>query len=140
MIDGLQDEINAHSEFVGAGKKVIMAALNTDGTANVETWVTSTDTIKVPKGDMLAILSPASQLNLANFMASGTDSAKVFNLFYNSHEQFKVTDSVFITMLNSLYSAEIITESEKNAILRLGERSISRSEELFDRKITLGDF
>jgi len=141
MLSGLQEEIALHTEFTGASKDIIVNALNADGTAQTETWIVMDDVLKIPKGDILALLSFASQVALYDWMKAESNEAKGFSLFYNSHDQFKVNDPVFrgtISLLNNPLS--IITESERDAILRLGERKISRSEEIWNRLLTVEDF
>ena len=141
MLDGLQTEINTYPTLVGASNKIKMQTIN-EAPAVTPAWIVMTEELKVPKGDMLALLSSASQVKLYDWItAASTAEAKGFNLFYTAHERFKVTDSVFrgtITLLHDPLA--LITESEKNAILRLGERLKTRAEELFGRPIVEGDF
>lgn len=142
MLNGLQNEITLHSELNGASKEIIIDFLNKDGTAIVESWTNRNDeTLKVPKGDMLALLSLESQVKLYDWLKAESDAAKGFSLFFYSHDQFKTCDPVFrgtISLLNN--PLFIITEAERDAILRLGERKISRAEELFGHKLTMEDF
>ena len=141
MLTGLQEEIDAHAELTGASKEIIINALNADDTAQTETWAVRDDILKVPKGDMLALLSFASQVKLYDWLQAGSDYAKGFSLFFYAHDQFKVTDAVFRGTISLLCDPlELITADEKNAILRLGERKISRAEELWGRLIVKGDF
>jgi len=141
MLAGSQEEIALHQELNGASKDIIIMSLNTDGTSQTESYVVMDDVLKVPKGDILALLSFGSQVALYDWMKAESNEAKGFSLFYNSHDQFRVANPVFrgtISLLNNPLT--IITESECDAILRLGERKISRAEELFGRKIIEGDF
>ena len=142
MLNGLIEEIVLHNELNGASKEIIINFLNKDGTAIVESWTNKNDeNLKVPKGDMLALLSLESQVKLYDWLKAESDAAKGFSLFFYSHDQFKVCDPIFRGTISLLQNPlSIITESEKNAILRLGERKISRAEELWNRKLEIGDF
>ena len=141
MLSGLQDEINNHPELQTASKDIIINALNADGTAQTETWAVMSETVKIPKGDILALMSATSISNIIRWMrAESDDNALAFHELYLSHDQFKVTDTVFRLFINLLESLAKITESERDAIMRLGERKISRAEELFNKKLTVEDF
>lgn len=141
MLEGLQIEINAHLELTGASKEIIINALNADGTAQTETWVVRNDILKVPKGDILALMNASSIANVIRWMrAEADDNALAFHTLYDSHDQFIVTNSVFRSFITLLHSIGKITETEKTAILRLGERKISRAEELWGRMLVEGDF
>lgn len=141
MLSGLQEEINNHTELQTASKDIIINALNADGTAQTETWSVMSETVKIPKGDMLALMSATSIANVVKWMrAEADDNALAFHELYLSHDQFTVTNTVFRLFINLLASLEKITESERDAIMRLGERKISRAEELWNKKIEQGDF
>jgi len=140
MLTGLQEEIDKYPELIGASKKVIMNKLNTEP-GQVETWIAQEGALKVPKGDIIALTSPASQAKLFDWMRAESDEAKGFSLLYYAHSQFKVSDPVFRGTIQLLCDPlGIMTEAERDAILRLGERLQTRSEELFGRKITEEDF
>jgi len=47
MLTGLQTEIDAHPELIGASKEVIINALNTDGTAQTESWAVRDDVLNM---------------------------------------------------------------------------------------------
>lgn len=140
MLNGLQDEIAVHPEFVGASREIIINKLNImPGSGGA--YVIMADALKIPKGDILAILSFESQVKLYDWLKAGSDHAKGFSLFFYAHDQFKVSDPVFrgtISLLNN--PINLITEIERDSILRLGERLQTRSEELWGRSITEGDF
>ena len=141
MLDGLQEEINAHSEFEGWSRRLIKEALNKDDTAQVETWEVNNDIIKIPKGDMMAMISLSNLAVVLTWMkAEGDATALVFHEFYKAHDQFKVNDPMFRQLISGLESGGMISDEEKTSILRLGERKISRAEELFGRKLTMEDF
>jgi len=140
ILQGLPEEITAHPELVGASREIIINTLNTmPGSGG--TYVVMTDLLKIPKGDILALLSFESQVKLYDWIKAESDYAKGFSLFFYAHDQFKVSDPVFrgtISLLNN--PLNLITEPERDAILRLGERLQTRSEELWGRLITEGDF
>ena len=140
MLENLQTEIDRYPELIGASKQIICNKIN-NTPANVESWVVRSDEHKVPIGDMFALLSLASQVKLYDWMEAKTDPAKGFLLFYNKHDQFKVSDPVFRGTLELMCDPLLlITETERDAILRFGERLQTRAEELFGRDITEGDF
>lgn len=141
MFEGLQTEIDAHPELTGASKEIIINALNADGTAQVESWAVRNNVLKVPKGDILALMGVPSIANVVKWMrAEADDNALAFHTLYDSHDQFIVTNSVFRAFVGLLHSLGKITAGEQTAILRLGERKISRAEELWSRFITAEDF
>lgn len=141
MLTGLQTEIDAHQELTGASKEIIINTLNADDTAQTETWTVRDDIIKVPKGDMLALMSASSIANIIRWMrAEADDNALAFHELYISHDQFTVTNLVFRAFIGLLHSLGKITADEQTAILRLGERKISRAEELWGRFLTVEDF
>jgi len=77
--------------------------------------------IKVPKGDILALLSIDSIANVITWMTTqGDNNSIAFKAFYESHDQFKVADPVFISLINMLYQLDLITEAEKDAVIGLG--------------------
>lgn len=140
MLYGLQAEIDRYPGLVGASKKLICDTINT-APALIEAWVVRDDDHKCPKGDMLAYLSQASQVKLSDWMDAKSTEAKGFNLFYNAHVQFKTTDPVFRGTIQLLHDPlALISEGERDAILRMGERLKTRAEELFGRLITMEDF
>ena len=141
MNQELQTEINNRQELTTASPAIIMQTLNNEP-AQVETWVTDTDERLIPKGDMLALLSLSSQVKLYDWMkAEATDAAKGFTLFYNSHEHFKCSDPVFIGTIQLLENPlGLITETERDAVLRFGQRKLTRAEELVGHKLIVEDF
>ena len=141
MLARLEEEINNYPDLITASKDIIINVLNADGTAQVETWIVIDDVLKIPKGDILALMSPTSIANVVRWMrAEADDNALAFHELYLSHDQFTVTNTVFRNFISLLTSLGKITDSECNAILRLGERKISRSEEIWNRLLTTEDF
>ena len=136
MLEGLQEEISAHTEFVGASKQIIINALNEDGTAQVPASVTSDTPARLKKITFLSMLSSESTEKLITFM----DSQPVFRLLFESGGAFDAAHPKFIEMIDLLADNSIISESEKTDVLRVGQRDLSRAEELFGRKITEEDF
>jgi hypothetical protein len=142
MLSGLQEEIDRHPELTGAASNIIMDRLNRDGTASVETWVVSSEPCKVPKGDIMAAIALSGNLaNVIRWMrAEADDLALMFHTFFDAHEEFKTSDPVFRHLISGLQASSLISTFERDTILKLGERKISRAEELFGRKITMEDF
>ena len=141
MLEGLQEEIDKHPEFIGASNRIIMNSLNEDDTAETESWDVNTVEVKVPKGDIMAMLSMNSLGNVLTWMRAESDTtALIFHEFYLAHERFKVTDTMFRSLVSNLETNGLITSDEKDNVLKLGERKISRAEELFGRKLTMEDF
>jgi len=140
ILQGLSEEISAHPEFVGASREIIINNLNTmPGSGGA--YVVMADTLKIPKGDILSLLSAESIANVIKWMrAEGDNNALVFHELYIAHDQSTVTNAVFRSFIELLAAISKISEIEKGAILRLGERLQTRSEELFNRLITEKDF
>ena len=138
MLTGLQEEINKHTELSGASNKIILKFLNE---LKTETMIVSEEECLILKGDMLAMLSLDNIVKVVEWKnAKGSNYAKVFYALYETHEHFKTSDLMFRGLMEILYSYNLISESEKNNILKLGERNKSRSEELFSKFLTLEDF
>lgn len=143
MLNGLQEEIALHKELTGAAKEIVINILNADGTANIETWKTIPHTeqkITISKAALLTYVTQAERKNMRALMASGTDAGEDLKMLYEADDVFWVNDPTFIGMINSLSLAGIISVDAASAIKRLGERGMSRAEELFGRKITVEDF
>jgi len=140
ILQGLSEEISTHPELQGASREIIINKLNTmPGSGG--TYVVMADTLKIPKGDILALLSAESIANVIKWMrAEGDNNALAFHELYIAHDQFAVTNAVFRSFIELLAAISKISEIEKGAILRLGERLQTRSEELWGRAITNGDF
>lgn len=141
MLEALQTEISSRADLAGASQKIVIRTLNSED-ADVETWVVSENDCKIPRGDMLALLSLASQVKLSDWMdVKSTDAAKGFVLFYTAHERFKTSDSTFRATISLLHDPlELITEAERDAILRFGERKKTRAEEIVGHLLTEEDF
>jgi len=89
-------------------------------------WATDTATpvnepvVKVPKGDLLAMISIDSIANIIKWMGSeGDNNAIAFKAFYDSHDQFKVQDPTFKSLMGLLYSLALITEAEFQKLISL---------------------
>lgn len=143
MLEGLQDEIAAHPEFTGASRQIIMDALNKDGSAQTETWERvplEDQKITISKATLLTYLNADQRKGLRQIMASGTDAGDDLKMLYEADDVFWVNDLTFRGMIDSLGTAISLPAETVTAIKRLGERAISRAEELFGRKIVEGDF
>jgi len=138
MLEGLQNEIDAHPEFVGASNRIIKDALNKDGTAQTETWVVSDEPRKLNRTAMLGYVSVASLEAIADFKE--TDQGKAFKLLFESGSTYDFAHPTTRQMTQNLADAGVITQTEADSLLRVGERSISRAEELWSRKLELEDF
>ena len=141
MDTNLSNEISTRPELAGASQQIIINKLNSEN-GSVETWVVDDKERLVPKGDMLAKLSLASQVKLYDWMkGEAVDEAKAFTLFYNAHEHFKAQDPLFRGTIQQLCSVfNLITTDEMNAVLKMGERLQTRAEELVGHKLTESDF
>jgi len=89
-------------------------------------WGTSQNTpsvdtsLKVPKGDIMAMLSVDSLAAVIGWMRAEADNyALAFHEYFKAHDQFKVKDPVFVQFIALLESLGHITETEKDAILAL---------------------
>jgi len=77
--------------------------------------------LKVPKGDIMAMLSVGSLAAVIGWMRAEADNyALAFHEYFKAHDQFKVADPVFISLINMLYQLDLITEAEKDAVIGLG--------------------
>lgn len=133
------------SRFPGAGNDVIERELNTDGSALVEAWVTipvNEQRIKIHNAVLLSTFYAADKFSLRKlraFLASSQtdeDAADV-KMLYESTDTFDVNDPVFESMLTMLVGLLSLPVDVVTNILRLGQRKLSRAEELIGRKITL---
>ena len=137
----LQSEIVGTPELTGASKEIIMSHLNRDGSALTETWTRiplEDQKIKLSRLALLTYLTAEQRAGLREMMASeaGADLA----MLYNADNEYWINDLTFRGMLDALGSALGIDAGVIDAIKRLGERQISRAEELFGRKLVIGDF
>jgi len=143
MLNGLQEEIAIHPEFVGASREIIINALNADGTSIADTWVTmplESRKIAISKLKLLTYLTGEQRKGLRVMLAGTSDAEKDLAMLYNSDDTFWINDPFFLEMLTGIYTALAMDDSVFAEIKRLGERKISRAEELFGRLITEGDF
>lgn len=73
--------------------------------------------LKMPKGDLMAMLSVDSLANVIGWMRAEADNnALAFHEYFKAHDQFKVKDPTFLQFIGLLYSLGHITETEKNGI------------------------
>lgn len=143
MLAGLQNEIDLHPDLTGAAPRIVMQKLNADGSAQLETWekVPLEDRkIKLSKLTLLTYLTPEQRTGIRAMLEGTSDAEKDFAMLYNSDNEFWVNDSTFRAMVDMLGTTLPLPAETVTTIKRLGERSISRAEELFGRKLTEGDF
>jgi len=143
MLERLQTEIDAHPEFIGAERRIIMAELNKDGSAQTEAWQTipESEEIKyISRGLLLTYLTPAQRKGLRDLMAGGTDDGEDVKMLYEADKIYRANNAAFIGLIDTLAVALSIDAGVAQAIKRHGERQISRAEELWQRKLVEGDF
>jgi hypothetical protein len=143
MLTGLQQEIDNCPELTGASKEIIINTLNADGSAQTEMWIVipiAEQKIKLSKLAVLTYLSPAQRAGIRAMLADTSDAAQDFKMLYEADNEFWINDLTFRSMLDTLGAVLSIDASVITEIKRLGERKISRAEELFGRKITTEDF
>ena len=124
------------SRFSGAGNDVIERELNKDGSAMAETWATvpvDEQHINVHKAVLLASMTSTERAGLRAALAADED----FRMLYDAAEEFTINHPTTITMINGLVAGIGLRQEAATEILRLGQRKISRAEELVGRKITL---
>ena len=149
MLTGLQDEITSRTDLATASKERIMQLLNEDGSALSDTWApidVFVNPIRISKNTVKATyLTMEQRKNLRDMLASAdtidaSDALKDFADLYKGDDVFFVNHPTFRSMLDTLGVALSIDPAVITEIKRLGERKISRAEELFTRKITMEDF
>lgn len=144
MLEGLQDEIDSRpNDFTGSGNKFIMEKLNADGSAQTETWQTvpeSEEIRHISRGLLLTYLTAAQRKGLRDLMASGTDDGEDVKMLYEADNIYRANNAAFIGLIDALAVALSIDDAVVAEIKKHGQRSISRAEELFGRKITMEDF
>lgn len=143
MLTGLNEEITRRVDLATASKEQIMKLLNEDGSALTETWAViplTEQKIKLSKLALLTYLTPAQRAGIRAMLAGTSDAEQDFKMLYEADIEFWVNDLTFRYMLDTLGAALSIDAGVITAIKRLGERKISRAEELFERKITVEDF
>lgn len=73
--------------------------------------------LKIPKGDLMAMISVDSLANIINWMrAEGDKYAMTFNEYFKGSGQFKVHDPVFLAYMDILHSYGLITLAERDAL------------------------
>ena len=139
MLEGLQVEIDKHPELTGASRTVIMNALNEPGSAIAESWVVNPEPVMLTVNDVYTkYASNESLAKLIDFLDQPEN--KALKLRFDKATHFNLSNTTVRAMMKGLHFAGVITDDEYNAIKRRGEVRLSRAEELFGRKITLGDF
>lgn len=127
------------SRFPGAGNDVVERELNRDGSALVETWATvpwEEQHINIHEGVLLTIMNSTERAGLRAAKEADAD----LNMLYNaSRPEFTINHPVMIAMINGLVAGIGLRQEAATEILRLGQRKISRAEELIGRKITLAE-
>lgn len=120
-----------------------MQTLNADGSAETETWETvpeAEETRHISRGLLLTYLTAAQRKGLRDLMASGTDDGEDVKMLYEADKIYRANNAAFIGLIDSLAVALSIDSAVVSEIKKHGQRSISRAEEAFGRKITLEDF
>jgi len=149
MLEGLQNEINNHPDLVTASKEIVMQKLNADGSAMVETndvIPVSENPIRLSKAFLLTTYLDKSQRTALRNMLTSAEQPEAgedlqdFATIYHSDDVFFVNHPTFRSMIDDLATPLLLSTDIVTAIKRLGERKISRAEELFGRKITAEDF
>jgi hypothetical protein len=149
MLEGLQDEIKNWPQLLGASPKLVMDVLNKPGsfigvyTDDAE-WTVKNEPAMISKSELMTrYLSLSSGQAFSSFL----DKIDPFNRYVN--RLFSQVEGNGIDMslgtVRDLFTyiyqtGSICTESEYHALMKLGERQLSRAEELFGRKLTEEDF
>lgn len=132
----LLDEITGR--YSTASPEVIVSALNADGGALVETFVTipvETQHVNIHKAVLLSAMTAQERAALRAVLAADED----FRMLYEAADEFTINHPTTIAMIDSLVSSIGLRQDAATAILRLGQRKLSRAEELIGRKITIED-
>ncbi len=127
--------------LVGCSPEILVQKLNADGSAFEEAWVVSEEPRLVPKSEVLALLSFEEIAAFKEWRDSEVDAyAKAAKEFWESFSTPDMAHPKVRQMVQLLRSLGIIQSDEgAAAVLRLGERKLSRAEELIGRKITLAE-
>lgn len=155
MLNGLQEEIDNNPLLINASKKIIMNYLNTPGTfqetyTDDSEWVVNETPILISKSEVMTkYLSMASGQSLCDFMEIDQSFNKYINRIFTQVDGYGIDLSLqsvreIFTYLYETFN--ICTETEFLNIMRLGERELTRAEELTNnaegtaRLLTLEDF
>lgn len=150
MLETLQQEINNNwPQLIGASPTIIINTLNMPGSfkgvyIDDTEWRVKDEPSMISKNKLLTeYLSITSGQALSNFL----DKTESFNRYVNKLFSNVEGDGINMSLgpVRDLFTyiyqtGSVCTESEYNSIMRIGERQLSRAEELFGRKITLEDF
>ena len=155
MLNGLQEEINNNPLFINASKNIIMNYLNTPGTfketyTDDSEWVVSETPSLISKSELMTkYLSMASGQSLCDFMEIDQSFNKYINRIFTQVEGsgIDLTLQSVREIFTYLYETfNICTETEFLNLMQIGERQLSRAEELTNiaegtaRFLTLEDF
>lgn len=139
MLNGLKTEINSRPELAGASHEIIMAALNTPGTAENEVWITSpTPILKSINEIYTYYISDSTLAKLIIYLQQPENAVMALRLEKATH--LDLATPLVINMFGILLANGVCTQAEHDALIRLGQIKKSRAEELFGRKLTLEDF
>ena len=139
MLEGLQAEIGSWPTLRGAGPKIVIDALNADGsfmgtyTDDAEWRISDTPVMISISALMTEYLSQQSGQNFTDFLEAEGSFNRYVERLLNGVEGAGIDLSLstvrdLFTYLYQTYA--ICTESEYLSLLRLGERQLSRAEEL----------
>ena len=149
MLTGLQNEINNHSDLITASKEIVMQKLNADGSALVEAWAVIDffeTPIRLSKNTVKSTFLNMEQRKILREMVASADAPeasdeiKDFADLYIGDDVFFVNHPMFRSLVDMLAGPLSLSDYAVVELKRLGERKISRAEELFGRKITAEDF
>lgn len=139
MLNGLQTEIDQHPELTGASPRIIMAALNAPGSAQIEEWIPAPGEVLKSLNEIYTYyISDASMARLITHLQQPENAVTALRL--EKAQNIDLSAPLVISMLGDLLTSGVCTQAEYDILIRLGQVQKSRSEELFGRKITMEDF
>ena len=155
MINGLQEEINSNPLLKNASKKIIMKYLNTPGTfkeiyTDDSEWVVNETPMLISKSELMTkYLSMVSGQALSDFLEIDQSFNKYINRIFTQvdGQGIDMTLQSVREIFTYLYETfSLCTETEFLNLMQIGERQLSRAEELTNiaegtaRFLTLEDF
>lgn len=118
----------------------IAEILNRAGTASSEIYIPSDQKVNITNSDFLLRLSSSSFTKVYDSVQASTNAlTKGLYMLFNYCDGLDIAYPKARSVMDNLVAQGIIASSEAAEIKRLGEVLMSRSEELFNQKITVDD-
>jgi len=138
--DLITEEINNHPLWATASIKIITEYLNAEGSSINDIYVDSVETIVVKKRKLLRRMLDSEVIALYDYIATpDTNNKKIVKMFYESDNEFTITEPKAKSIFYILHSDNIISSETLESLEMLSKVKVSRSYELIGRELLESD-